>query len=97
MGYLEPGIGDVQISGNCQLSSFGFPIDSVAVYLYESGSFNILYKNCYEKSEYDPFSSSTIKYSVCDADGTFNLTLKNKENKIINITDGTFEMFSFRR
>ncbi len=87
----------VQVNTNCQLSVSGFPIDSLMVYLYQSGSYNITYRNCYKKKEYDIFTSSTILYDVCDADGTFNLTLKNKENKTITITDGTFQVYSFRR
>ena len=63
----------------------------------ESGHYQISYRNCYLKSEFSAGTGSTIQYEVCDADGTFELTLKNKENKTIIISDGTFEMYSFRR
>ncbi|MEP7144103.1 MAG: hypothetical protein ABI707_14570 [Ferruginibacter sp.] len=94
--YLENGL-SVQLAANCQLSSSGSPIDSVSVYIYQSGSMNISYKNCYHKSVYDIVTGNTDSYDVCDADGTFNLILKNKENKTINITDGSIQQYSFRR
>jgi hypothetical protein len=98
--YFEPGNSrnvSVGLSGSCQLLQNGLPIDSVAVYLYQSGSYNISYTNCMQKSEFDIFTGSTDTYSVCDASGSFNLILKNKENKTINITEGSFQVYSIRR
>lgn len=97
--YLEPNdISTIQLTTNCQLTNAGgMPIDSVAVYLYQSGSVNISYINCSTKSEYDVYSGSTILYEVCDAVGTFDLILKNKENKTITITEGKLEAYRFRK
>ena len=97
--YLDPQTYGLPISAgaNCELSASGFPIDSVAVYLYHGGSYNISYKNCYKKKEFSIISGNTIEFQICDANGTFDLTLKNKENKTIVITGGTFEMYNFRR
>lgn len=97
--YLDPNTSGapVQVAPNCHLTASGMPIDSVAVYLYQSGLVNIAYKNCSHKSEYDPYTGSAVSYDVCDADGTFNLILKNKENKMISITDGKLEAYSFKR
>jgi hypothetical protein len=36
-------------------------------------------------------------YDVCDADGAFELTMVNQENKTIRITEGTFETYNFRK
>jgi len=94
--YLDPDL-DIIAHGNCDLTKNGAPIDSALVYLYQSGSFNISYTNCYQKSEYDIVTGTTIVYDVCDATGTFNLTLKNSEGKTIVITDGSFEAYNFRR
>jgi hypothetical protein len=97
--YLEPNNTlIIQSATNCELTDIsGLSIDSVSVYLYQSGSVNISYKNCSRKSQYDPYSGSTISYDVCDADGTFDLTLKNKENKTITITEGRLEAYGFQR
>ncbi len=97
--YLDPNANGlyVQLAASCQLTALGMPIDSIAVYLYQTGLVNISYKNCSHKSEYDPYSGRTLSYDVCDADGTFNLILKNKENKTITITEGKLEAYSFKR
>ena len=93
--FLDPAINAlyVQMDMNCQLSSFGLPIDSVKVYLYQSGSVNIAYKNCSVKSGHDPVTGTKSSYNVCDANGSFNLVLKNKKNKTITITNGTLELY----
>jgi len=99
-GYLEPQYDDnISVGANCQLSSkySGYTIDSVEVYFYQSGFFNISYKNCREQKEYQPYSGRTLVYDVCDAYGTFDLTLRNKENKTIVITDGTFEAYNLAK
>jgi hypothetical protein len=97
--YLDPNTNglSVQLAANCQLTASGMPIDSVAVYLYQSGLVNISYRNCSHKSEYDPYTGSTVSYDVCDANGTFDLILKNKENKTISINDGKFEVYRLKR
>ena len=95
--YLEPQGQSVQMTGNCVLSSSGFPIDSVAVYIYQSGSVNLSYTNCVNKTEYDPYSGQTVTYQVCDVNGTFELTLRNKENKTISITNWEVKEYNLRR
>ena len=98
--YLDPNTNgsSLFLASGCQLTSgSGTAIDSVAVYLYQSGSATLTYKNCTQKSEYEPFTGRTVSYDICDANGTFNLVLKNKENKTITITNGVLEMYSLRR
>lgn len=97
--YLEPGhMLTLQLAANCQLTEAGgTPIDSVAVYLYQSGTVNVSYRNCSSISEYDVYTGSTIHYQVCDADGAFDLILKNKNNSTITITNGKFEVYRFRK
>ena len=95
--FFEPDGSSVQIMWDCQLSSNSFPLDSTAVYLYSEGSINLIYKNCQNKTELDPFTGRTIRYDICDVDGTFDLVLKNKENKTIRITDGKLEVYNIRR
>lgn len=98
--YLVPrdNGGHLDLTGNCQLiNTSGAPLDSIAVYLYQSGTANVSYKNCRPKTQYDPITGTYFTFDVCDANGTFDLVLKNKENKTIEITNGTFEMYSFKR
>lgn len=95
--YFEPTGTSIQSNSNCQLSALGFPIDSVAVYLYQSGSVNISYSNCQHHSEYDVVTGTTVEYDVCDANGSFDLVLKNKEGKTITITDGELQEYSLQR
>ena len=97
--YLDPITNGLYLGleTNCQLTASGMPIDSVAVYLYDSGFVNIVYTNCSWETKYDPFTGNSIPYEVCDANGTFSLLLRNKENKTISITDGKFEEYGFAR
>ncbi len=98
--YFEPGearLVGLQTGGFCRLTAGGAPLDSIAVYLYQSGSYKITYKNCYTKTEYSYLGGPPIVYDVCDADGSFELTLENQENKTIRITEGTFETYNFRK
>jgi len=96
--YLDPNHA-VQLSPNCQLTSQGSPIDSVNVYIYQSGSMNISYKNCKDKSGNDPGPGGAGRfiYELCDIDGTFDLILKNKENKTITITEGKIKVYNYKR
>jgi hypothetical protein len=97
--YLDPVTNGVslELETNCQLTASGMPIDSVAVYVYNSGLVNIVYTNCSWKTKYDLFTGNTIQYEVCDAIGTFSLLLRNKENKTISITEGKLEEYGFAR
>jgi len=95
--WLEPAGSPVERSANCVLTQSGLPIDSSAVYLYSAGKAVIGYSNCSSHSEYDPYSGSTIQYDVCDAQGTFSLTLKNNSDDSVVITDGKIQLYSYRR
>src|SRR5664279_2167612 len=80
----------VNVSGNCQLTNgSGSPIDSAAVYIYQSGSLNVSYSNCNTSSLID-FSGNRVTIQNCDMEGSFDLVLKNKENKLITISNGKF-------
>jgi hypothetical protein len=91
--YLDPYGNEIQRFSPCQLSRNSQPIDSVAVFIYESGSLKINTTNCKTTSETDFFTGNTIYTSVCDITGSFNLTLKNKEDSLIVITDGVFARY----
>ena len=100
--YLDPatdGTASVRVvsSTTCELQQNGGPIDSIAVYIFQSGMYNINWENCNQHQEYDPFTGQTVTYDVCDANGTFNLTLKNKNGETIEISDGQFRVYSMRR
>jgi hypothetical protein len=95
--YFEPTGSSVQRGANCELTQFGSPIDSSAVYIYSAGTVFVGYENCTNHSEYDPYSGSTIQYEVCDAQGTFSLTLRNTNNDSIVITDGKLELYNYRK
>lgn len=78
-GYLEPtGISVQRGMGNCDLRTNGGPIDSVAVYLYESGSLQISSNECTSGTGY------------CKVTGTFDVTLVNKNGQRIVLTNGSF-------
>ena len=81
---------------NCQLSikdDYGNfqPIDSVQTYIYQSGSLNISFSNCQPKSGTDFATGLPYSYNVCRASGTFDLTLINKDNQTIKITNGVVD------
>ena len=96
-GYLEPDGSHIEKAANCLLTQYGLPIDSSTVYIYSAGTVSIGYSNCSSHSEYDIYSGTTIPYEVCDAQGTFALTLKNNNNDSMAITDGKLELYSYRR
>jgi hypothetical protein len=87
----------VNVSGDCQLTNgSGLPIDSAAVYIYQSGSLNVAYSNCSSVSLVD-FSGHYVTAQYCDMAGSFNLVLKNNENKLITISDGKFVQYHMLR
>jgi hypothetical protein len=92
--YLETGSDVINVTEpNCQLSiqdNFGNPqpIDSVKVYIYRSGTLNISFSECKVKSSTDPWTGATHQYQVCRAKGTFELTLINKNQQQLKITNG---------
>src|SRR5258708_37431470 len=87
----------VNVTGNCQLTNFsGSPIDSAAVYIYQSGSLNVSYSNCNAVKLID-LSGNHVTLTYCDMEGSFDLVLKNNENKLITITDGKFVQYHMVR
>jgi hypothetical protein len=85
--YLQPTGSSVSaLGGDCnRLQAGGNPIDSVRVYWYESGSVNFSYSDC------KAITSATVPgQNDCAISGTFNITLTNKNNQKIILTNGTF-------
>ena len=64
------------------------PIDSAQVYVYKSGSLNISFSDCTGHSGTDWATGLPYSYQVCRASGIFDLTLINKNNQTIEITNG---------
>ncbi len=85
-GYLQPTGSSVSSTGaNCNLHSGGNPIDSVAVYWYESGSINFTYSDCK-----DVTAAIVPGQKDCAINGTFDLVLTNKNNQKMRLTNGSF-------
>ena len=84
--YLQPnGISVGGTGTNCILHTGGNPIDSVNVYWYESGSLTYSYNDCFD------IGNATIPgQKDCAVNGNFNLTLTNKNNQKIVLTNGSF-------
>ncbi len=94
--YLNLSSSLVILSNECKLSSFqnghDMPIDSSKVFIYQSGSLNLMIADC--KTHYllgNPW------YNSCTASGTFELTLANNNNETIKITNGNFKNFESDR
>ncbi|MFZ1856923.1 MAG: hypothetical protein WAU29_06115 [Chitinophagaceae bacterium] len=85
--YLQPtGTSVSALGGNCsQLQNVGNPIDSVQVYWYESGSINFSYNDCKAIT-----TANVAGQYDCAITGTFDMTLTNKNNQKIILTNGTF-------
>ncbi|MEO6613595.1 MAG: hypothetical protein ABIT05_12460 [Chitinophagaceae bacterium] len=84
--YLQPTGSSVSTTGaNCQLQSGGNPIDSVAVYWYESGSLNFSYSDCKDLT-----GAIVPGQKDCAINGTFDLVLTNKNNQKMRLTNGSF-------
>jgi hypothetical protein len=81
---------EIQLDNNCQYYSSG-AIDSTNLYHFESGSLKIHYANCHIETGKDWFTGTPYSIEYCIASGTFDLTLKNKEGKLIIITNGKAE------
>ncbi len=91
--YMEPLDTAIYDDGSCHLSiknSFGdpVPVDSTDIFIYKSGSLNISFSNCVIKTERNPITGETNQFQECIASGTFDLTLVNRNNEIIKITNG---------
>jgi len=80
----------------CIIDNGGNPIDSVKFYFYRSGNINYSKTNCQRIKEQDPASGVLVEHDVCDVKGTFNLTLGNKNNQIIGISNGSFSYYGLR-
>jgi hypothetical protein len=87
----------VIVAGDCQLTiGPGLPIDSAAVYIYQSGSLNVSYSNC-NAVKFTDLSGNHVTATYCDMEGSFELGLKNNENKLITISDGKFVQYHMLR
>jgi hypothetical protein len=91
--FLEPEFTYLRLDQGCQLSEINpvgntIPIDSVKVFVYQSGSLNVSFSNCITKSGVDFVTGLNYQYEICAALGTFDLVLVNKNNETIKITNG---------
>lgn len=87
----------VYVADKCQMTNgSGLPIDSAVVYIYQSGSLNVTYSNCSSVSLID-LSGNHVTAEYCDMEGSFDLVLKNNENKLITISDGHFIQYQILR
>jgi len=96
--YLAPELTSIKLEPGCTLSEIevsgdSVPIDSEKVFLYQSGSLNVSFSNCEDHTGYDPFTNQNYTYTICDANGTFDLTLVNKNDSTIKITNGVVKNF----
>jgi len=85
--FLQPPGSSVSAAGgNCsQLNNGGNPIDSIAVYWYESGSLSFSYSDCRD------LTGTTIPgQKDCGVTGNFDLVLTNKNGQKIRLTNGSF-------
>src|SRR4030095_2361178 len=80
----------------CILYDGGVPVDSVTTYYYRSGNFSYSKSNCLRKTEISPTTGARVEFDVCDVSGSFSLTLGNKINKTIAITNGSFSFYGVR-
>ncbi|MEO7923238.1 MAG: hypothetical protein ABIR30_06125 [Chitinophagaceae bacterium] len=76
----------MNVGGACNnLQNNGAPIDSVAVYWYESGSLTVGYSNCSPATE-----ASVPGQENCTVSGVFSVTLVNKNGQRISLTNGSY-------
>jgi hypothetical protein len=80
----------------CALYDGGVLVDSITTYFYRSGNLKYSKSNCVRKTEVDPATGSRVEYDECDVKGSFSLTLGNKNNQIIAITNGSFSFYGVR-
>jgi hypothetical protein len=73
------------------MSSLGGSIDSSNVLLYSSGTLNLVSSNC-RTVNVDIFGTGGAPFTYCDVNGTFDLTLQNKNNQKIVITKGVVKV-----
>jgi len=84
----------VTLGQHCNLTAYAdgqtMPIDSSKVFIYQSGSLKHSISDCKKHS-----LGSGLDWTTCRASGSFDLTLKNKDNETIEITNGTFKNILF--
>lgn len=93
--YLQPKNSNISINPGCTLkdhstSSNGGPIDSMKVSLYFSGSLDLVTSNC--ETSNGTILGYPVTFTYCDVNGTFDLTLKNKNNETLFITNGVVKV-----
>ena len=93
--YLVPKIPGSYIGANCTLYSTDqdTPIDSSKVFTYQSGFLNLTIEECNTKTVEDPYGIFSFEVTTCMVSGTFDLTLVNKDNETIEITNGIINNF----
>ena len=97
--YLAPELTTIYKDVHCNLTSridgLISPIDSSKVFTYQSGSLNLTISDCITNTEEYPHpdGGSSHTTSSCRASGTFDLTLVNKNNETIEITNGIIHDF----
>ena len=93
--YLVPEFPGSYIGQNCTLYSTDqyTPIDSSKVFAYQSGSLNLTIGECNTYTVEDPFGFFSYEVTTCQVSGTFDLTLVNKNNETIEITNGLINNF----
>ncbi len=99
--YLEPLGSSISQNEGCLLTDKDeagniIPIDSTKVFIYQSGSFNISFSKCVKKTSVDLLTGQSSQYDDCAASGSFDLTLVNKDNDIIVISDGIVDLHHVR-
>jgi hypothetical protein len=86
--YLKPEFTTLQFNQGCNPL-----LDPAEVFIYQSGSLNVTFSNCVRKAGVDVITGSNYQYDDCAALGTFDLTLVNKNNEIIKITNGIVKFY----
>jgi hypothetical protein len=94
--YLLPQNTTIVAQPGCKLfdysmSSLGGSIDSSKVLLYSSGTLNLVSSNC-RTVNVDIFGTGGAPFTYCDVNGTFDLTLQNKNNQKIVIAKGVVKV-----
>lgn len=92
--YMAPTGNYIMLEQNCMLTDWEngqtVPIDSSKVFIFQSGSLNHSISDCKSHS-----LGPGYEWTTCRATGTFDLTLVNKFNEAIEITNGTFKNILF--
>ena len=96
--YFQPVGRYIDINADCDPSYVdGLPGNTDSIYIYQNGSVSLSYSNCTTKSGYDIVTGTNYSYHLCDGNGTFELTLKNKKNETIVLTNGQIRLYNIIR